>query len=79
MNPYQPAYNKILASFLPSIAMKRAITNILRYDGASVGLQNSNISEEYYNYKVESAFYMFSISFFISLMLGIYLTNVIRR
>jgi len=59
--------------------MKRAITNILRYDAASVGLQNSNISEEYYNYKVESALYMFFISFFFSLMIGIYLTNVIRR
>jgi ATP-binding cassette subfamily A (ABC1) protein 1 len=37
-SPYQARYHKILASFLPSIAMKRAVFNIARFEKASKGL-----------------------------------------
>jgi len=77
-NDYLPEYHKILASFLPSIAMKRAFVNILKYERAGRGLQYYNLGELYYNYRVEDAFYMFFTTFVLFFGLGLYLTNVMR-
>ena len=44
-SPYQRDVEKILASFLPSIAMKRSLYNILRFEKGAKGLTFDNISE----------------------------------
>jgi ATP-binding cassette, subfamily A (ABC1), member 3 len=77
-SPYLAEYHKILASFLPSIAMKRAMVNILRYERSGRGFGYHNVSEIYYGYRVENCFYMFFVTFVLYSSLGIYLTNVLR-
>lgn len=77
-SPYASSTQKFLASLLPSIAMKRSLYNILRFEKASVGLQFSNMNEEYYNYKVESAYYLYFVAFVVCFLLGVYLSNVLR-
>lgn len=37
-SPFQARYHKILASFLPSIAMKRALFNVSRFEKGYIGL-----------------------------------------
>ncbi len=58
--------------------MKRAIFNISKYEKGGVGLQFSNFSEIYYNYSVESCFYMYFVAFVASFVTGLYLTNVLN-
>ncbi len=71
-------YRKILASFLPSVAMKRALLNILTFERSGRGLNWTNVGEIYYGYRVTNAYYMFFVTFLLTLMIGIYLTNVLR-
>lgn len=58
--------------------MKRAFVNILTYERAGRGLQWHNLYQEYYNYRVYNAFYMFFVTFVLCLFLGIYLTNILK-
>jgi hypothetical protein len=58
--------------------MKRALYNILTFEKAGRGLQSWNLAEEYYGYRVSEAFYMFTVSFSATLLLGLYLGNVLR-
>lgn len=44
---------------------------------SGIGLQFSNIGTIYYNYSVGTAIYMLLISFFVGLIVGIYLNNVL--
>lgn len=68
---------KTAASILPTIAMRRAIYNIAQYEQGEVGLITQNVNIEYYNYKVATCYWMFTISFVVGVLLGIYLTNVL--
>jgi len=57
--------------------MKRGIYNISIYDKGKIGLQYENLNEVYYNYSVKDCYYMFAVSFFGTLLIGIYLINVL--
>ena len=71
-------YHKILASFLPSIAMKRAFVNLIVYERAGKGVQIMNFNELYYGYRVGDAYYMFFVTFVLYFTVGVYLTNILR-
>jgi hypothetical protein len=75
---YLANYQKILASFLPSVAMKRGMVNMLRYERAGKGLTYGNVMEVYYGYRILDCYYMFIATFTLYFLIGIYLTNILK-
>ena len=68
---------KTICSFLPAVAVQLAGVNLLQFESSGVGLQSSNLSEVYKNYKFSTCLWMNVLSFFVFLLLGLYLENVL--
>jgi len=57
--------------------VQRGAAALARFEGSGVGLNFDNITILYQNYKVATALYMMFISFFVFLILGLYLEKVL--
>jgi len=68
---------KNAASILPAVAFQRGATVLARFEASGVGLHSDNITMLYENYKVATALYMLVVSFFVFLLLGLYLEKVL--
>ena len=68
---------KNTCAFFPAVAVQLAGINMLQFESAGVGLQSSNASELYKNFRFSTCLWMNVVSFFIFLLLGLYLENVL--
>ena len=73
-NPHTPIYTKVLASFLPQIAIKRAVVTIMQFETQRRQLTMGNLGETIHNYNLSIAYTMMLFSAVIFSLVGIYLT-----
>jgi len=68
---------KTIVSFLPSVGVQLAGTVLLEFEASGIGITSQNINEAYENYRFATSLWMNVISFFVFLILGLYLENVL--
>lgn len=71
-----PEWKKNLASLSPHTAVSQALDNILLFEAEQVGMNFSNASNSYYNYRVSTCFYMLFLNLCLFTILGLYLDQV---
>ena len=76
-DPHLPEYYKILASMLPSVAIKRTIANITELEKDGRGLHFSNMNEDIGGFRVTTAFVMLLFAALVFSTMGVYLTSVL--
>ena len=69
--------SKTVASFFPAVGVQLAATNLIGFEAAGVGLGFGNASELYKNYRFGTVLWMNVLFFFVCLIAGLYLENVL--
>ena len=65
------------ASILSTVAVSRGADNLAIFETSELGLTLANLNEVYNNYRLSDCFILMTISFFVFLILGLYLDYVL--
>ena len=76
-NPHTRIKAKVLASFLPQIAIKRAVVTIMQFETQRRQLTMGNLGETIHNYNLGIAYTMMLFSTVVFSIVGIYLTQIL--
>ena len=68
---------KIISALLPPVNLLLGAFTLGKFEGMFFEFQSKDVTENYLNYSMSTCYIMFTIDFFIYLILGFYLQNVI--
>ena len=70
---------KHVFSIFPVVAVQLVSPIMFAFEGGGTGIRGNNVGVEYYNFKIAYCYMWLIISFFVFLILGIYLENVLPQ
>ena len=77
--PNYSTSTKLLGSLSPPVSMLFTIRTLTTYEASHVGITWDNIWAEYENFSVAHGFVMFTLDFFILVILGLYLDVILPK
>ena len=76
-NKYMAEHFTMLASILPTVAIRRAVATITKLENQKRGLNFDTINELIYNFRITTCYIMFTFAFVLLSALGIYFSQVL--
>jgi hypothetical protein len=70
---------KILAAFLPPVNLLLGAFTLGEFERLYYNFESKHVNENYFNYSMGTCYIMFTVDFFIYILLGYYLQNVVPR
>ena len=69
--------SKLIASIMPQAALIEGSIVLAEYEGNGIGIDKSTAAITSYDYSFDTALYMLLLSFFVFLLLGLYMDKVL--